>query len=432
MIKSNLRNTQPQINNIGEIKLQQPKKHTLENGIPVYLIDAGTQELSRIELVFDAGSFYQSQPLQAYFTNKCLKEGTESYTSKSIAETFDFYGAYLKANIEKDQANISLYSLNKHLEKLLPMLYEVVLKPTFPDDEVQVIVKKQRQEYLVNLEKVSFIAGRKFSGLIFGKNHPYGRIAKMEDYQNIDNEILKKYFEERYCGTEFTIIVSGKMPEGILKKLNQYFGKHTINKKPDSAQTANIKPATQLSHFIEKEGTLQSALRLGKPMFNKLHPDYLKFKVLNTILGGYFGSRLMTNIREDKGYTYGIGSGIASFRHGGMFYIASEVGTEVTQKALDEIFIEIDKLHSALVSEEELNLVKNYMAGNFMRSADGPFALAELFKGVYHYNLEMDFYSEYLKTIKTITTEEIRDLAVNYLQPESLIRLVVGKDRIMG
>ncbi len=254
----------------------------------------------------------------------------------------------------------------------------------------------------------------------------------MEDYQNIDHKILNQYFEERYREAEFTIIVSGKMPDNILKKLNQYFGKHHINKRSEAAQTTSIEPATQLSHFIEKEGTLQSAIRLGKPMFNKLHPDYLKFKVLNTILGGYFGSRLMTNIREDKGYTYGIGSGIASLKHGGMFYIASETGTEVTQKALDEIFIEIEKLRSSLVPEEELKLVKNYMAGNFLRSADGPFALAELFKGVHTHNLSMDYYSEYLKTIKNITTEEIHDLAVNYLQPESIIRLVVGKDGMVG
>jgi predicted Zn-dependent peptidase len=432
MTINDIRKIQPQIRAIGHINLPEPKKHTLDNGIPVYLINAGTQELSRIELIFDAGSFYQSQALQAYFTNKCLTEGTGSYNSKSIAETIDFYGAFLKANNEKDRASITLYSLNKHLDKLLPVLFEIALKPVFPEDEVQVIVRKQQQEFLVNMEKVGFMARHKFSSLMFGKSHPYGQIAQAEDYENVDGNILKQYFKERYHGAEFTLIVSGRVPENIIEKLNRYFGQHPVNQKTSAAETPAINPAGKQMYFIEKRGSLQTALRLGKPVFNKLHPDYLKFKVLNTILGGYFGSRLMTNIREDKGYTYGIGSGIASFKHTGIFFIASEVGADVTQKALEEIFAEIKKLHTTLVPEEELKLVKNYMAGSFLRGADGPFALAELFKNVYPYNLEMDYYSEYLETIKNITAEEIRDLAVSYLQPDSMIKLVVGKDGMMG
>jgi predicted Zn-dependent peptidase len=425
-----LRKTAPALQSIERIDLQEPEKHLLDNGIPVYLIDAGTQELTRIELVFDAGSFYQSRVLQAYFTNKCLSEGTESYNAKTVAETIDFHGAYLKKSSEKDLATISLYSLNKHLEKLLPVLHEVALKPTFPEDEIETIVRKQRQEFLVNMDKVSFIARHKFSSLIFGNDHPYGQMALEKDYENISSSLLKKYFNEHYLNADFTIVVSGKVPKKIIEKLNPYFGKHSIKQKRDSQQIPAIDTIEQKDQFIAKDGALQSALRLGNPTFNKLHPDYLRFKVVNTIFGGYFGSRLMTNIREDKGYTYGIGSGIASLRHAGMFFIASEVGTEVTQKALDEIFFEIDKMHKELVPQEELNLVKNYMAGSFLRSADGPFALAELFKGVYPYGLNMDYYSRYLDTIKNITTEEIRDLAVSYLQKDSMVKLVVGNEII--
>ncbi len=432
MTITELRKSPPPVKSVERISLQEPEKHLLDNGIPVYLIDAGTQELSRIELLYDAGSFFQSQNLQAYFTNNCLAEGTASYDSKTIAETIDFYGAYLKTSSEKDLATISLYSLNKHLDKLLPVLHELALNPTFPEDEVCTIVKKQKQEFLVNMEKVSFIARQRFSSLLFGENHPYGQMVLADDYENISNSLLRKYFEERYTGAKFTIIVSGKVPDKIIEKLNHYFGKHPVNPKQDITHIPAINSTKQKDQFIAKRGTLQSALRLGKPIFNKLHPDYLKFKVMNTVFGGYFGSRLMTNIREDKGYTYGIGSGIASLRHVGMFFIVSEVGADVTQKALDEIFFEIDKMHTELVPDGELNLVKNYLAGSFLRSADGPFALAELFNTAYPYSLDMGFYAQYIETIKTITAEEIRDLAVSYLQPDSMIKLVVGKSETVG
>lgn len=427
MTITQLRKSPPQLKIVDEINLQEPEKHILDNGIPVYLIDAGTQELTRIELVYNAGSYYQSQVLQAFFTNKCLTEGTASFDSKTIAETIDFHGAYLKTSNEKDKATVSLYSLNKHLDKLLPVLHEIALAPTFPEDEVHTIVKKQKQEFLVNMDKVSFVARHKFSSLLFGENHPYGQMGLEGDYDNVNSGLLKQYFGERYLGAEFSIIVCGKVPENIFKKLNGYFGKHPVNQKNRTNHIPAINSVAQKNQFIAKDGSLQSALRLGKPMFNKLHPDYLKFKVMNTVFGGYFGSRLMTNIREDKGYTYGIGSGIASLQHAGMFFIASEVGTEVTQKALDEIFIEIDRMQTDLVPDEELMLVKNYMAGSFLRSADGPFALAELFKAVYPYKLDMGYYAKFIDTIKNITAEEIRDLAVSYLQPDSLIRLVVGE-----
>jgi len=318
------------------------------------------------------------------------------------------------------------YSLNKYLDDLLPVLHEIALKAVFPQEEVETVIRKQHQEFLVNMEKVNFVARQNFGALIFGKKHPYGQSAKDEDYRKINNRVLQQYFEKRYRRAPFSMILAGKIPEGIIGKLNKYFGQHPIAEHNAGSHIYPIEPSPDQSHFIEKPGALQSALRIGKPVINKLHPDYQKLKVLNTLFGGYFGSRLMTNIREDKGYTYGIGSGIVSFRYTGMFYIASEVGAEVTRKAFVEIDREIEKLINEPVHDEELELVKSYMTGNFLRSADGPFALAELFRSVLPFGLTMDYYRDFLSTIKTITTEEIINLAVTYLQPDSLIRLTVG------
>ncbi len=196
-----------------------------------------------------------------------------------------------------------------------------------------------------------------------------------------------------------------------------------INTKPDAVFNSDA----QKKHFLEKDDSVQSTIRIGRVLFNKMHKDYHAMKVLNTILGGYFGSRLMANIREDKGYTYGIGSRIVSMNNAGYMYIATEVGTKVCNDAVKEIYNEINKLRTELVSQEELNLVKNYMMGDFMRSADGPFALADKFKKIMFYGLSYSYYDDFVNTIKTITPEQIKTLANQYLNPDDLYELVVGK-----
>ena len=428
MIVQEFRTTKPKIKPIEPVALIEPEVFTLDNGVSVHAIDAGTEELLRIDLIFEAGSVYQDQSLTAYFTGRCLKEGTEKFSSREIATTVDFYGAYLKTMATKDDSRVSLYCLSRHLDQLLPLLQEVSLKAVFPEDEVETIVKKSRQEFLVNMQKVKYMARHYFGSLVFGNEHPYGQFAEVKDYDQIGPEQLRNFFGTFYQLSPFRIIVSGKLPAGIHYTLNRFFGQHRLNgKQLRNLEIPHAKPSQQTEHHIDKPTALQSAFRIGKPLFNKLHPDFQKFQVLNTILGGYFGSRLMSNIREDKGYTYGIGSMVSSLRHDGMFVIASEVGNDVTLPAITEVYHEISRLQNDLVPEDELRLVKNYLHGSFLRSADGPFALAELVKAASDFGLGMDYYHHYLETIKNVTAEEIRDLAVKYLQPDSLVRLVVGK-----
>ncbi len=427
MTTQDFRKIHPQSKAIETVSLVEPEKYILDNGIPVYLINAGTQEVVKIDLIFDAGSKLQDFPLQAQFTSKCLVEGTDSFDSKTIAETVDFYGAYLKPSVSRDDAAVSLFSLNKHLEHLMPVFAEVALSPKFPDHEIQTMVQKLRQEYLVNMEKVSFIAQQQFSALVYGNQHPYGKTMDIVDYENISQQILQKFYAKFYKTSGLKIIVSGKVNNGLIKMLNQFFGQHQVVFGENIPGGLTIKPSETLEHYSVKDDALQSAVRIGNATINKTHPDFLPFMVVNTILGGYFGSRLMTNIREDKGYTYGIGSGLASLNHAGMFFIASEVGNDVTGKAIEQIFIEIEKLRSEPVKAEELSLVKNYLLGTFLRSADGPFALADLFKATLDYGMDMSYYDSFLHTVKNITIKDIQDIAVKYLQPDSMIRLVVGK-----
>ena len=423
----NFRTIQPVSHEIKSLKLVEPEHFLLNNGIPVYAINTGSEDIIKLDLVFDAGSIYQSQPLVAALSNKCLQEGTTNYSSKEIANRVDYFGAFLRQATSKDDARISLYCLSKHLDDLLPLLSEVAFQPIFPAGEVSTIIAKSKHEFLVNMQKVKFIARLRFNSLVFGNDHPYGTSSKAEDFDKLDSEKLIHFHKEFYLRKPYKIFVSGKLPKNIREKLDNYFGQYQIKRNGAPFGVSEINPSPQHEHFIKKDDSLQCALRIGKLLFNKHHPDFIKMQVVNTILGGYFGSRLMTNIREDKGYTYGISSIVTSLQQSGIFTISSEVGTDVKQKALDEIFIEIEKLRTNLVPEEELMLVKNYLLGVFLRSADGPFALSELVKSVVDYNFNLDYYDRFLETVKNTTAKEIKDLAVKYLDPGSMITLVVGE-----
>ena len=421
------RKIKPEIKPVDRIDLYEPEKITLDNGIPVYLINTGTQELIKVDFIFNAGKWYEEQLLLANFTNKMLKEGTKKYTSNEIAEKIDFYGAHLETSTENDIASVSLYTLNKYLEEVLIVVEDVIKNPVFPEKELFTFIQNKKQEFLINNEKVRHVARRMFNRQIFGNSHPYGKTAVIEDFDKVSKESLAGFHKKHYKNSDCRIIVSGKIPKNLTTVLNKHFGGGA--KISNSTNNINagvpITPESKKEH-IKKENAVQSAIRIGRPLFNKTHPDFLKLKVVNAVLGGYFGSRLMTNIREDKGYTYGIGSAIVSMHNAGYFFIASEVGSDVTQLAIKEIYNEIGKMQEEKVGDEELNLVRNYLLGSMLRHFDGPFYIADSFKSVLEYGLDNSYFQNYIDTVRSITPEEIRDLTQKYFDKNDLFELIVG------
>ncbi len=421
------RKVQPSTHLLDKFSFPQPEKTQLDNGIPVYQLNSGTQDITKIEFIFDAGSWFENKALVAKFTNKMLKEGTRSYSAKQIHETIDYYGAHLESSSDKDKATVTLYSLNKHINYLLPVMREVILEPVFPENELLTRIQNKKQEFLINSEKGKYIARWKFNELIFGKSHPYGRFFDTSDFDHLTHQDLLDFHGSHYPINQCKIIIAGKIPVALPALLNELFGgEKNVSQNPEIISIQNEFQNNRQVH-IKKDNAIQTAIRIGKTLVNKTHPDYQKLKILNTILGGYFGSRLMTTIREEKGYTYGIGSGIASMQNAGSFFIASEVGSDVTDNAIEDIYNEIKILQEEKVPANELDLVRNYMLGSLLRSFDGPFALSENLKGLIEYGLDENFFINYIETINNITGNEIMELAQRYLEIESLYELRVGK-----
>jgi predicted Zn-dependent peptidase len=402
-----------------------PECITLPNKVPIYIINAGSQELCKIEFVFNAGNFYEKNALIANAVNALMREGTASRTAPEIAETLDYYGAFLETAISRDKATVVLYTLNKHLAKTLPVLMDIIQHATFPAKELNLYKTNQKQRHLVNLQKVDFVARNHFNKLLF-KDTAYDLFVEANDYDALSQDQLHQFFKERYSGNQLYVVMAGNIGDEVLGLVKEAVSAMQPESEITSGEYLNPQQGRQ-ELLIEKKDAMQSAIRVGRRLFNKTHPDYYGMQMLNTILGGYFGSRLMSNIREDKGYTYGIGSGVASMLHDGFFYISTEVGVEVTKATLTEIYKEIERLQNDPVDDNELDLVKNYMLGTFLRSVDGPFAISEKFTSLKDYGLTNEFYNSYVKYIKQANPKDLQHFAQKYLNKSELSELVVGK-----
>lgn len=423
----NLQRLQPTLFPVSTGIIPEAKIIYLRNNIPVYFIESGTEEIMRIEFVFmAAGQINEYIPLLSTSTNMMLTEGSQNYSSEELNKKLDFYGAFLNMSAEKDSAGAVIYFLNKHISKILELTREILFRPLFPAKELDILMKKRLRWYLVNREKVHNLAMDQFSESLFGSHHPYGRQVLESDFEGITPALLMDFHSKYYAPENMAVVISGKIHEKSSDLMDSYFGDLYSHKIYIEDTENQIRGEERKKLKIMKKGSVQSAIRIGSATINKRHPDYPGLKILNTILGGYFGSRLMKNIREEKGYTYGITSSVSSLDHSGFKVISTEVGKTNTGKAIAEIYKEIRILQSQPVEEDELSVVRNYMTGELIRMFDGPFALAESFKAAWEFGLDNNYYYKLADRIKTICSDEIIELARTYYNIEELYEIIAG------
>lgn len=418
---------EPSLKLASKIELVNPEKIKLANGIDAYIISAGDQEIIKLELVFKAGEWAGDKAIFATAVNELMDEGTGKRTAFEISQAFDYYGAYLQTECSLDRASVKLYTLTRFAKETFQLLLEVLTEAVFPENEIATYREQNIQQLKVSRQKVDYLARKEFNKLLFSENHPYGRVVGEQNYADLKTDSLKSKYMEWYNPSNCFVLLSGKVKKQTVEDLKDVFGKWVYsNTKVEEINHPTGIGFSPVKKLIEKEGAVQSAIRIGKVLFNKTHPDFVPLTVLTTILGGYFGSRLMSNIREDKGYTYGIGSSLISLEHAGYLVISTQVGNDVRHAALKEIYFEINRLINEPVMEEELSLVKSYLTGSFQRSIDGSLSWADRVKSLLSYDLDVSFYENYLQQIQTSNPVQLQNLAAKYLQTDSMIEVVSG------
>lgn len=408
-----------------EINLPDHQFYTLKNGAPVYFIDGGAEEVAKIEWVFHAGNFFEKKNGVAAATARLIQNGTSKKTAFEISRHFEFYGAHINCVCYNEYAVISLHCLSKYLKELLPVVYELLTDAVFPQEEI-VIYKQQKIQWLkVQLQKSEFVATRQIDANLYGDDNPYGRKTNKEDIESLSREDLMDFYKNFYKTACCRVFAAGKLPGSFTKMMDEYFGELDINHTIAFPIFERHLSAEKKMRITNDPDGVQSAIRMARPFPTRDDPDFKPASVLNTVFGGYFGSRLMTNIREEKGYTYGIYSYIQTHLQGSSWMISTEAGKDVSEDTISEVYKEMELLRNELIDQEELMLVRNYLIGRQLAFLDGPFKIIEWWKILILNNLDKQYYTDTINTIKTVTAEELQAIAQKYFVPEDFYEVAV-------
>jgi len=411
-----------------ELSLPPYQKSTLSNGVEVYAIDLGNEEAMMVSWIFDGGNWWEEKKGVAAAANTLLKNGTKTRSAFDISEHFEYYGSFLGRAAHHETAEITLHCLSKHIGELLPVVAEIVSDSTYPQEELDIYKKNSQQRLQVSLKKSDFVASRLIDAYLYGIQHPYGRYSVAEDYQGLQREDLTAYFDRFYRNGTCRIIAAGKLPSDLIVRLESAFGYLPIHApaKDQTRPSFPIVPAREKKHFVSNDPNgVQGSIRMARNFPNRHHPDFQKMQVLNNVFGGFFGSRLMTNIREEKGYTYGIHSYLINNIQESALMISTEAGKEVCVPAIEEVYKEMSLLREELIDDEELQQARNFTLGTILGDLDGPFHVAGRWKNILLNGLDGNYFNEGVRIIKTITPEELRELAIKYLNPADFFELTV-------
>lgn len=406
------------------IEIAQAQMTTLENGVRLYALPSDDFEVLRFSFVFHAGSAMQRTFFSASATANLLAEGSRDKTAQQIAEELDYYGSWFDVNIDRDYVYINFATLSKFFPQTLAVAEQILLYPTFPEEELATYCAKRKQALSIDRTKVDVKAREAFAQALFGARHPYGVSAPEAAYDLLTRDDVLAFYQRHYTAEGCFVVCSGKVAD----RERQALATLAAQLPPAQEETGIVFPIPETQHtaFVEQPGAVQSSIRIGRLLFPRQHPDFLGMQVVATILGGYFGSRLMHNLREEHGYTYGVVAAMVNFEREGYFAIATQTGSEITSEALKEINAEIEKLRTEPISDEELSLVKNIMAGEMMRILDGPFGIADVTIENILCGYDNRIIGENIRRIQAVTPAEIQQLAVKYLSHEDLVTVVAG------
>ncbi|PKP03539.1 MAG: hypothetical protein CVU11_07790 [Bacteroidetes bacterium HGW-Bacteroidetes-6] len=395
-----------------------------------YIFKNNSSGVVKLDLAIPTGSWHQKIALQASTTARMFSEGSKSMDAFAIAEAIDFNGAHLDFGSSHHYINMSVVAVFDKLLLLLPIIESMLSAPTFPENEMQTILANNKQDFAVSNRKVMGIARRVFPAFLYGENHPYGRILKETDFDRLTtNDLIDFYHTIQFSKSK--VYLSGHIDNEMISALDKLIANPIFSsQKTETNGNFNIEQSVEKKHYIEVAEAVQSAIIFGLPVVGRNHEDFPLLMLANTILGGYFGSRLMKSIREDKGLTYGISSGIAVKPFASHLTIQTEVKAETTTIAVDEIFKEISRLSIQPVSNDELNTARNFLFGNFLRSMDGPFQLSDRLQTVHPEGLQPEiYYSNYWNKVAAATPSDIQQTVIKHLNPDNMHVLVVGKEK---
>lgn len=397
-----------------------PQPHLLPNGNTLYCFPNSALELVKLDFTLEAGSCLQTSWSQSHGANALFGEATLQHDAQWMADFMDFRGIVVERFADVSTGNVSFYFLRKYAADLLPLVREMFDHPTIDPQQFSAYVSKRKQKISVGFQRTNFVARNRFYELLYTSQHPLGKYATVADIDKLTFEDVDQFIRDHYRLEDAHIVLAGCIDDELLALADCYLsparaeGWHSFRStlQPPELLTNRV------SDRVAMPNAVQSSLLLGSVLpYNWDSPEYAQFMVLNTILGGYFGSRLMSNIREDKGYTYGIYSQTHVFRRSICFCISSDVAAEAARPAIDEIYREVERLQREEVSDAELDRVRNVMMGEFIRGIDGCFEVSERYRQSYASDVTEVFTANFVDAVQHVTPSQLRRIAQQSFMP---------------
>lgn len=398
------------IQRAGRVQLPKSELHTL-SGVKVYEVRGIDEPVLHLEFIVDAGRIHAAHPSHPSVTASMMNEGTESRSARDIAEQIEYFGSTIRCNAGTDALSISLYCVDRFFEQSLEIVEDLMMNATFPQSELEIYKQNREQRLEISLQRNEYIANTAITSQIFA-NHVYGYHVTKEDILNLDRVSLLNHYAA-VGSSNLSAFICGNITNEHLACLEQMLGRIRPGTKTPGMK--GPEPSRPIVNTIDGPQHMQCSIRMGRQIISRNHDEFGGLYFLNTLFGGYFGSRLMTNIREDKGLTYNISSSLETLAGGASLILNTEASSENKDLVLSEIRKEMESLCETTIDDSECEMVRNYLMGSLMMQLDGPFRAMDVIKTLHMECVGPESFDKMLDTIESIGPAELRELARKYL-----------------
>lgn len=394
----------------------------------LWIAGNGEDEINQLSIYLTGGAFHESRPMQATACSMAVFNGNENMSHARIAEAIDFYGAWRSVQVHDNCTAFAMSSLNENFDKTLPIFIDCLMRPVFPDNEFELNKRQLSANCATAREKVKYIANKEIMRLYYGDNHPLATNPSPADIDSLTREHILDFYSSFYKAQNCNLVLAGHITDKLLATLESVMMQWKPDGEPATILEPKAAPSPCVLQVVDKQGAVQAAVSMMLNTVPRQHPDYFKLRILATVLGGYFGSRLMTNIREDKGYTYGINASHSGRAFDGYLGISTECDTQHVWDVIDETKKEIMRLCHEPIPEQELLTVKRHMLSDLAKTLDTPFNIASYIGNMFCYGTYPTYLNEQVKAILQATSEVLMETACHYFKLDKL-KIVVACDK---
>lgn len=408
-----------------QVLLTEPTKRTLKNGVSLYFIPTPHLDVVKLEVIMpiNRANYVPEEGLIPFFTLNMLLEGTHDLSSDALDDFFDYYATEVEVVSGYEQQGLSLLTTKKHFREVLPVFRSLFTEATFPEKELSKRKSQKKLTIAIQQEQTGARANQLVRKALFGALHPFGYVSEEAHVDLVLRDNILAYYHGSFRVLP-ELFVTGNLSDREMQDIETQFD--SLPFEGNSGNSGIFQPVPDKRIYEERPASLQSSIRMGQILIPKSHPDYHALTVFNTALGGYFGSRLIKNIREEKGYTYGISSYLGSLSSTDYWMVLADIKKGFAEATLIEVYKELKLLTQSPLGKEELETVRNYMIGHFLSQFSNPFDLMGRFKKIHLQGLGYDYYENQLQFIKNFDPSAIQAIGEKYFNEDSIREIIVG------